>query len=246
MIITGAIFDLDGVISKTEVLHASAWKKLFDNFLKARLSSDDFLEFDLEKDYLKYVDGRPRLEGINTFLASRGIKLEQGDNNSAGDFSTVTGLGLIKDDIFRRVLSQQGVSLYSSTILLIDKLASFDIPLFVASSSKNCRRVLEVSGLRNNFLSIFDGVDLEKYGLKGKPHPDLFLKVIDGFNLEPKDCVVFEDSLAGVMSAKSGGFYTVGIDRATNSEFFKKEKADLIINDLSQLDFSKGKGLFLK
>ena len=225
MMISGAIFDLDGVISKTEVLHALAWKELFDNFLKVSLSADEFLEFDLEEDYLKYVDGRPRLEGINTFLASRSIKLEQGDNNSAADFSTVTGLGLIKDELFRKVLFEKGVDLYSSTILLIDKLASFDVPLFVASSSKNCRRVLEVSGLMNKFLSIFDGVDLEKFGLKGKPHPDLFLRVIDGFNIKPKDCVVFEDSLAGVISAISGGFYTVGIDRATNSEYFKKEKA---------------------
>ena len=248
MKLKGAIFDLDGVISRTEEIHAKAWKSLFDEFLKefSKINSLEFREFNLVEDYLKYVDGRPRLEGIKTFLQSRKIFLEAGSKGSPSDFSSITGLGLIKDKIFRGILEKEGVNLYESTISLIEELNDKNISLFVASSSKNCRRVLQTAGIEDNFLSVFDGVDLEINNLPGKPHPALFLKVIEGYDLDPQDCVVFEDSVAGVISAKKGGFFTIGIDRAGNEESLKEEGADIIVRDLEEISFNQREGFFTK
>ena len=248
MNLKGAIFDLDGVISRTEEIHAKAWKALFDRFLKefSKTNSLEFREFNLVEDYLKYVDGRPRIEGIKTFLQSREIFLEIGNKESPSDLRSMNGLGLIKDKMFRDILEREGVSLYESTISLIRELNDNTISLFVASSSKNCRRVLQTAGIQDNFLSVFDGVDLEINNLPGKPHPALFLKVIEGYNLSPEDCIVFEDSVAGVASAKAGGFFTIGIDRASNTEALRNEGADIVIKDVDEVRFEKNKGILLR
>tara|TARA_B100000575_G_C23094106_1_gene630920 strand:+ start:774 stop:1520 length:747 start_codon:yes stop_codon:yes gene_type:complete len=240
MIFKAAIFDLDGVISKTEETHAKAWKKIFDKFLQEHYlqKQREFIEFDLKLDYLEYVDGRPRSEGIGNFLKSRGIELPMGSKDSLEDFNTVAGLGLIKDKEFRRILAKEGVTLYDSTVKLIEQFHDAKLKQFVASSSKNCRRVLKAANLQDFFFSIFDGIDLEHNNLPGKPNPALFLKVIEGYDLKPQECVVFEDSIAGVKSALSGGFFTIGIDRGNNSESFKKEGANIIVRDLSELEFN--------
>jgi alpha,alpha-trehalase len=233
----GAVFDLDGVISKTEKVHARAWKQMFDVFLLDRSKSmgEEFISFNKKDDYLQYVDGKPRHEGIKSFLESRDIFSDKADLNNKVE-NKIIELGSIKDKIFKQILSKEGVDLYESSINLIHELHDRNINLFVGSSSKNCRRVLESSKIINLFESIFDGTDLEKENIPGKPHPGLFLKAIENSTLSVKDCVVFEDSVAGVLSAKGGEFFTVGVDRSNNPEILKDAGADMIVNDLIEID----------
>ena len=232
----GAVFDLDGVISKTENVHARAWKEMFDSFLneRSKTNGEDFIPFDKHSDYLNYVDGKPRLEGIRSFLQSREINLTKQDDQN--DLIDIEELGGIKDDIFKKILHEEGVDLYETTIDLIHDLHKRGIKLFVASSSKNCRRVLKSSDLMNYFLNIFDGTDLDRKQIPGKPHPGLFLNAIEGSYLQVSDCVVFEDSVAGVKSAKGGGFFTIGVDRSNNTESLINAGADIVVTDLVEID----------
>ena len=236
----GAIFDLDGVISKTEKVHARAWKEMFDAFLlsRSKFKKEIFVEFNLHDDYVKFVDGKPRLEGIKSFLSSRSISIDDGETHQKDELN-ISQLGQIKDKIFREIISNDGVEVYQTAIDLIYKLKKRDVDLFVASSSKNCRRVLKSCNLTPLFNSVFDGTDLEKYNIPGKPHPGLFLKAIEESGLAVSDCVVFEDSVAGVESAKGGGFFTVGVDRSDNPLTLSNSGADIVVDDLAKIDSKK-------
>lgn len=250
MRIEAAIFDLDGVISKTAIKHAIAWKILFDRFLRQYCedNSENYIEFDIRNDYLKYVDGKPRIEGIKSFLKSRNIEVEIGDNLSLEDMTTIWGLGKIKDKVFRDSIEADGVDLYESTIQLINTFIKLEIPIAVASSSKNCRRVLSAARIDHKFDQVFDGTDLDKEKLPGKPMPDLFLRAAQKLSIEPNVTVVFEDSVAGILSAKAGKFgYMVGIDRGGNYESLANAGSDVVVNDLDELDFDENaRSLFLR
>tara|TARA_A100001015_G_C15044334_1_gene742387 strand:- start:5729 stop:6463 length:735 start_codon:yes stop_codon:yes gene_type:complete len=232
----GVIFDLDGVISKTEKVHALAWKKTFDSFLKERSyeSGEDFVEFDLVKDYFECLDGKPRKEGIKSFLYKRGVLIEENEESS-NEKEFINILGSKKDNIFKKIIDSDGVELYEGSINLINNLYKKKIELYVASSSKNCRKVLKTSGIIKNFNGIFDGIDLEKNNLKGKPEPDIFINVIKNSKLSFFDFLVFEDSKAGIESAKSGGFFVIGVDRLNNPEALKKAGADRVVKDLREI-----------
>lgn len=249
MNIEGAIFDLDGVISKTEKVHAKAWKDLFDEFLINQSKSGDveYLEFDQDLDYLRYVDGKPRIDGIKSFLKSRDIYLQMGDSKSDEEnLHTYTGLGNKKDKLFNKYIDTYGIDVYESTIELIHKLDFAGKKLFVASSSKNCRKILRVAGLEKIFQGIYDGTDLVKDNVPGKPEPFLFLNVIKDHDLDTRNTVVFEDAVAGVQSAKAGGFYTIGISRSNNKLDLEKAGADRVVNDLEEVEFSATRGLKIK
>lgn len=231
------VFDLDGVITKTAKVHAAAWKKTFDNFLKAEAQADasQFVEFTTD-DYLKYVDGKPRYEGVKSFLESRSINLAYGSPTDTADQETVCGIGNQKNDMFLSVLESDGVEVYESTVEFIKQLKAKGIHVGVASSSKNCKPVLEKAGLLDLFETRVDGVVSADLGLKGKPESDIFIRAALNMGVHASKAVVVEDATSGVAAGRNGGFALVlGIAREDNREALFENGADLVVDDMSQI-----------
>lgn len=230
------VFDLDGVITQTQKIHAKAWKKTFDDFLKQRAGTDAFTPFDIRGDYLAYVDGKPREEGIRSFLASRNIELPEGRHDDEEGVASIAALGSRKNSCFLELLSL-GVKTYKNAIKLLLKLQNFGFLTAVVSSSKNCHSILESANLKSYFDVVVDGLDLAALDLKGKPEPDLFLEALKRLNVRPGRAVVIEDAVAGVAAGKKGGFAkVVGVDRGRNARALKRAGADLVVKSLQELD----------
>lgn len=227
------ILDLDGIITQTMQLHQEAWKKMFDDFLqKAYPSQEKFSE----QEYFDYVDGKPRYDGVRSFLKSRNIELEEGSDDDDTQSNTVYGLGKKKNEGFLKLLEQQGAEVYDDTVSYIKKWKKEGKKLAVVSSSKNCRPVLEQVGLIDIFDTIVDGTDAIKQSLKGKPNPDIFLEATLRLDVSPRESVVFEDAVAGIEAGNRGDFgYVVGVNRNGHSQAMKDAGADLVINSLSDL-----------
>jgi len=244
------IFDLDGVITQTRDLHFKSWKKLFDEFLQ---SCDQKQKEFTEKNYSDFVDGRPRYEGVKNFLKSRDIELPQGDPKDKSwqpkeaNKTTVCALGNTKDGYFNEALTSEGAKVYDSTVAIIKQLKADGVKIGVASSSKNCRPVLERANLLPLFDGILDGIDLEKEKIKGKPCPDMFLECLErtcknaGISpVSPQESILVEDAQSGVEAGSRGHFGLVlGIDRGNNREALKKGGAHVVINDFSEVDLPK-------
>jgi len=233
------IFDLDGVITKTALVHSAAWREMFNDYLKYREKKygEIFKEFTHNDDYLPYVDGRPRYKGVASFLESRGIKIPFGDSSDANDRETVCGLGNKKNEFFNEVLKREGVEVYESTVKLIGELKAEGIKVGVASSSKNCRTVLERSGLLALFETRVDGEVSAGLGLKGKPEPDIFTTACDNLGVDYEQSVVVEDAVSGVEAGKKGGFGLVlGIAREGNTSELLKNGADIVVEDIAELE----------
>lgn len=234
------IFDLDGVITKTALVHAAAWKAMFDEYLRLREKRDKepFREFTHEKDYLPYVDGKPRYEGVKSFLESRQIHLPFGDAGDPADKETVCGLGNRKNVKFREVLQNQGVEIYDSTVALIKDLKTQDIRVGVASSSKNCQYVLQSAGLEELFETRVDGVVSAESGLNGKPEPDIFVRAAKNIGADPARAVVVEDAVSGVQAGRNGHFgLVIGIAREKNEQELEANGADVVIKDFAGIDY---------
>jgi alpha,alpha-trehalase len=232
------IFDLDGTVTRTAKIHAAAWKELFDKYLKKRADreGEKFQPFDIETDYRRYVDGKPRYEGVKSFLEFRGIDLPYGDRGDAPGKETVCGLGNSKNRLFSEQLEKRGVETYGSTIDLIRRLRIKGIRTAVISSSKNCSAILKVAGIADLFDTKVDGVDSDRLGLKGKPAPDIFLEAAAQLGVDPVRAVVVEDAIAGVQAGRRGGFgCVVGVDRTTQGIDLKRNGADLVVKDLSEI-----------
>lgn len=230
------IFDLDGVVTKTAVVHADSWKEMFDEYLQLREKKygEEFKEFTYEGDYLTYVDGKPRYEGVQSFLESRGICIEFGDKNDSSDEETVCGLGNRKNIKFREVLEKKGVEAYQSTVDLIKSLKVKGVRIGVASSSKNCQYVLSSAGLEDFFETRVDGVVSAELGLNGKPEGDIFVRATENLGVKPADSIVVEDAVAGVRAGVNGKFgLVIGVARENNEEELKNNGADFIINDFA-------------
>jgi beta-phosphoglucomutase family hydrolase len=232
------IFDLDGVITKTANVHSRAWKKMFNDYLKFREEEygEKFEEFTHEGDYLPHVDGKPRYKGVADFLKSRKIDLPYGDPSDAPEKETACGLGNRKNEYFTSILEEDGVEVYESTVQLIKDLQKENIRLGVASSSKNCKKVLEAAELSDYFETRVDGVVSAEIGLNGKPEPDIFTTACDNLGVDYDRSVVVEDAVSGVQAGQKGGFgLTLGLDREGNREALKKNGADIVLNDISEL-----------
>jgi len=228
------IFDLDGVITQTARLHFLAWKKTFDDYLKKKLK--EFKEFTY-KDYLLYVDGKPRYEGVRSFLSSRDIKLAWGAPSDSPEKETICGLGNKKNVLFRSILKKEKPEVFSSTIRFIKELRKRRIKIAVASSSKNCSLILKSAKIENLFSVRVDGKTLERLNLKGKPNPDMFIKTAERLKVSPKETVVVEDASSGVEAARKGGFgLVVGIARKKNEKHLLDSGADVVVKDLAFLD----------
>ncbi len=242
------IFDLDGVITKTALVHQQAWKKAFDEYLKASSEREGgiFREFTY-KDYLDYVDGRPRYDGVKNFLESRGIKIEWGAPSDGIERETICGIGNKKNSIFVELLKSKGVEVYPSTIELIKELKRKGIKIGVASSSKNCRHILESAGISDLFETRVDGVVSSQLKLKGKPEGDIFVQAAYNLGSSPSKSIVVEDAASGVEAGRNGGFGLVlGIARKNNSADLFHHYADIVVEDLSSVDIGALNDWFLK
>jgi len=232
------IFDLDGVITDTARVHAAAWKSLFDEYLRGWSveHAEDFRPFDLERDYRCHVDGKPRYDGVRSFLISRGIELPAGDPADGPEAQTVCGLGNRKDRVFNEVLSNNGVEVFPSSVRLMRELEALGIACAVSSSSRNCRRVLQIAGLERFFAARVDGAVSAELNLQGKPAPDIFLKCSELLRVPPDRCVVVEDAISGVQAGRNGGFgLVIGVDRTGLGGTLLENGADVVVGDLSEV-----------
>ncbi len=231
------IFDLDGVITRTALVHSHAWKKMFDDYLRQREKEfgEPFKEFTQKDDYLPYVDGKPRYEGVKSFLESRDIHIPFGDPSDEVELETVCGLGNRKNITFNEVLKRDGVSVYESTIQLIHDLKKAGVKVGVASSSKNCEAVLEAAGLMPLIETRVDGVVSAEMGLKGKPEPDIFTTAAANLGVKPHNAIVVEDATSGVAAGKAGNFGLVlGLAREENKNELLINGADIVVEDISE------------
>jgi len=221
-----AIFDMDGVVTRTATLHAAAWKALFDDFLEKRGGA--FEPFDERAEYRSYVDGKPRIEGVRSFLRARGISLPEDEEQA---------LAARKDALFARRLREQGVETFDSTVRLIEDLRGRRVKTGVVTSSRHGREVLHAAGIAGLFDARLDGIDLRERGLKGKPDPQMFLKCAEALGTAPGRAIVFEDAVAGVQAGRRGDFgLVVGVDRGGNEAALRAAGADLVVRDLAELD----------
>ncbi|MBN3039808.1 MAG: beta-phosphoglucomutase family hydrolase [Candidatus Omnitrophica bacterium] len=236
------VFDLDGVVTKTALVHAAAWKAAFDEYLRLREKRDNepFKEFTHQNDYLPYVDGKPRYQGVKSFLKSRGINIAFGQPSDAPDKETVCGIGNRKNLKFREVLRTKGVEVYSSTIAMIEKLKASGVKIGVASSSKNCKYIIESAKIEGLFETRVDGEVSAQLGLKGKPHGDIFVKAAQNLGARPDESIVVEDATSGVAAGKNGCFGLVlGIARENNQKELYDNGADVVVRDLKEITLEK-------
>jgi beta-phosphoglucomutase family hydrolase len=234
------IFDLDGVITKTAEVHAAAWKKMFDEYLadRATQTGEPFKAFDYIADYLPYVDGKPRYNGVLDFLKSRNIELEFGTSDDDIELETVCGLGNRKNKAFNEVLDRDGVKVFESTVELMHRLKKEGLKLGVASSSKNCRTVLQAAHLIDIVDTIVDGTDSARLGLNGKPQPDIFTTAADNMGVSYHRAVVVEDASSGVTAGKAGNFgFVLGLAREHNVEELYRNGADVVVADIDEIKF---------
>jgi beta-phosphoglucomutase family hydrolase len=221
--ITACLFDLDGVLTTTAEVHARAWKEMFDAFLRERGEPP----FELPRDYDEYVDGKPRLDGVRAFLASRGI---------AADEELVRTLGDRKNELVLSLIRSQGVEVYEGSVRYVEAARDAGLRRAVVSSSANAREVLRAAGIEDLFEAVVDGIVAAREGLPGKPAPDMFLAGARALDTPPPNAAVFEDALAGVEAGRRGGFgFVVGVDRSGQAEALKARGADIVVSDLSEL-----------
>jgi len=233
------IFDLDGVITFTARVHAAAWKELFDEFLKARSERlhEQFSEFTIAGDYLTYVDGKSRYDGVASFFASRGISIPYGSPSDPPTAQTVCGLGNRKDNLFTKKIREVGVDIDHDAIKFVRELRARGVRIGLASSSRNAVTVVEQAGIRELFDEIVDGVVSDRYHLRGKPEPDIFLQCLRQLTSRdnPLEAGIVEDAIAGVMAGRRGWFSLVlGVDR-NKSGTLARNGANWVIHDFSQI-----------
>jgi beta-phosphoglucomutase family hydrolase len=231
------LFDLDGVLTDTASVHAAAWKQMFDDYLRARADRDGsaFVPFDVSADYGPYVDGKPRLDGTRSFLASRGIELPDGGPDDAPDAETITALSTRKNDLVQEKIVTVGVEVYPGSVRYLKAVREAGLATAVVSSSANAAQVLDVADLAQYIDTRVDGVSAKERGLPGKPAPDTFLAAAADLGVATEHAVVFEDAIAGVASGKAGGFVVVGVDRLGHADKLREQGADIVVQDLEEL-----------
>jgi beta-phosphoglucomutase family hydrolase len=235
--ITACLFDLDGVLTQTAKVHARAWKQMFDEYLRGRSqrAGEPFKEFALD-DYDKYVDGKPRRDGVRSFLQSRGIELPLGTPDDPPDAETVYGLGTRKNEIVLGLIQDDGVEPYEGSVRFVEAARELGLRRAVVSSSTNCEDVLVAAGIEQLFEARIDGIVAEREHLAGKPAPDTFLAGARALGVEPALAVVFEDALAGVEAGRAGRFgWVVGVDRVGHAQALREHGADVVVKDLAEL-----------
>jgi beta-phosphoglucomutase family hydrolase len=234
------LFDLDGVVTRTASLHARVWQRLFDEFLARRPASRPTTRndrpFRLPEDYLAHVDGKPRVEGVRSFLRSRGQELPFGARSDDPDSDTVCGLCNRKTQLFMAALDSQGVEVFDGTVAFLCATRAAPLKTACVSSSFTCRKVLASVRLTDQFDIIYDGNDLDADGLPGKPQPDCFLRAAELLGIEPSNAAVVEDAVVGVAAGHAGGFrQVIAVDRGAGRQQLLDAGADLVVTDLAEL-----------
>ncbi len=232
------LFDLDGVLTATAKIHATSWKKMFDEYLKQRseATGEPFRPFEVDPDYRLYVDGKPRLDGIRDFLASRGIILPEGEPDDSPDAETVNGLGNWKNTMVLRAIDDGLVERFDSSIGFVEALREAGVKTAVVSSSRNCEAILKAAGIEDLFDVRVDGVVASDLGLPGKPAPNTFQHAADELGVDYTRAVVVEDAVSGVQAGRAGNFgLVVGVSRKGNDDELLDEGADIAVPDLGEL-----------
>jgi len=226
------LFDLDGVLTPTADVHMRAWQQMFSDFLLRRGIAEPYLT----SDYFTYIDGKPRYEGVRSFLAARGISLPEGDPSDPPTAETVCGLGNRKNEVFGAVLDDQGVTPYPGSMQLLDHLAERGTKVAVVSSSRNAPAVLAAAGLDERFPVVVDGAVASDNELAGKPEADTFVHAAQELEADVARSAVVEDAVSGVQAGRAGGFgLVVGVDRGVGAERLTEAGADLVVADLAEL-----------
>ncbi len=232
------LLDLDGVLTRTAAVHARAWKEMFDAYLQQRGRHDatTYDPFDIADDYRQYVDGKPRYDGVRSFLGSRGIDVPEGDAADPPDRETVQGLGNRKNELYRRAIRTDGVEPFDDAVRQLRQWRRRGLRTAVISSSRNCGLIVEAAGLADLFDARVDGNDLGPGKLQGKPHPDMFLEAARRVGADPQHCVVVEDAESGVEAGRRGGFgLVIGVAREKDPEPLRRRGADLVVATLDEL-----------
>ena len=239
--VSACLFDLDGVLTDTASVHGKAWKVMFDAYLseRAKRTGEQFVPFDPATDYRQYVDGKKREDGVRSFLSSRGIEIPEGspdDPGGAGDPATIYGLGNRKNDMFNKVLHEQGVEVFDGSRRYLEAAAAAGLGIAVVSASANTPEVLKITGLDRFIEQRVDGNTLREEHLPGKPAPDSFLRGAQLLGVAPAAAAVFEDALSGVAAGRAGNFgFVVGVDRVGQAAELLRNGADVVVTDLAEL-----------
>ncbi|MFG2053896.1 HAD family hydrolase [Micromonospora sp. NPDC048930] len=236
--VTACLFDLDGVLTQTAKVHNAAWTETFNAFLKQRAAAtgEPFRPYDPGPDYNRYVDGKPRADGVRSFLASRGITLPEGSPDDPPEMDTVNGVGNRKNVILLKRIHTDGVEVYAGSVRYLEAAVRAGLRRAVVSASANCAAVVQGAGLERFLEARVDGVLARERGLRGKPHPDTFLAGAELLGVPPEQAAVFEDALAGVEAGRAGRFgYVVGVDRVGQADDLRAHGADVVVTDLAEL-----------
>jgi beta-phosphoglucomutase family hydrolase len=236
--VTTCLFDLDGVLTQTALVHNAAWKQTFDAFLRtwSAQHGQPFVSFDPGHDYHRYVDGRPRADGVRTFLSSRGITLPEGTPDDGPHAETVNGIGNRKNASVLQKIAEGAVQVYPGSVDYLHAVKATGLRRAVVSASANCADVLRAAGIADLIEVRVDGVVARERQLPGKPAPDTFRYAADLLQTPPENCAVFEDALAGVEAGRAGKFgIVVGVDRVGQAEALLAHGADIVVQDLSEL-----------
>jgi beta-phosphoglucomutase family hydrolase len=235
--VRACLFDLDGVLTPTAEVHEAAWKEMFDAYLeeRSRRAGVPFVSFS-ESDYERFVDGKPRADGVRSFLESRGIRLPDGEPDDPPGAETVRGLGNRKNELFLARVRTGGVRAYPGSVRYLEAARDAGLRRAVVSSSANCRDIIHSAGIDSLLEEVVDGVVAAQLGLKGKPAPDTYLAAADRLGVPPAAAAVFEDALAGVEAGRAGKFgYVVGVDRVGQAQALKAHGASVVVTDLAEL-----------
>ena len=236
--VRACLFDLDGVLTRTAAVHNAAWTETFDAFLRERAdeTGEPFRAFDPGADYNTYVDGKPRDDGVRDFLASRGIRLEEGARDDPPDARTVHGVGNHKNEILLRTMRDEGVEVYEGSVRYVRAVRETGMPTAVVSASANTTDVLRLTGIAGLFDTVVDANVADERGLRGKPAPDTFVEAARELGVYPAAAAVFEDALSGVAAGRAGRFATVvGVDRVGHGQALQEHGADRVVTDLEEL-----------
>jgi beta-phosphoglucomutase family hydrolase len=232
--IRACLFDMDGVLTETATVHARAWKSMLDDYLRRR-DGDDFKPF-TQDDYDEYVDGKPRYDGVESFLASRGIELPQGSPSNSPSAETIDGLGNRKNDLVLEIIHDEGVTPFPGSVRYVKAVREAGLGTACVSSSANAGEVLDAAGIRDLFEKLVDGHVVEDEGLNGKPAPDTYLRAAEELGASAAEAAVFEDALSGVEAGHAGRFgFVVGVDRGGQSDALEQHGATVVVEDLAEL-----------
>lgn len=226
------LFDLDGVLTPTAEVHMHAWRSMFEELFAAW----DITPAYSDQDYFDYLDGKKRYDGVASLLRSRDVEVKWGDPSDDPSVDSVCGIGNRKNEVFARILREDGVTAFPGSIRLLDALQAAGTPIAVVSSSKNAEEVLAAAGIRDRFPVVMDGVIAERDNLASKPAPDVFVEAARMMGVDPARSAAVEDAISGVASAAAGGFaLVVGVDRGVGASALREAGAHVVVDDLDAL-----------